>query len=177
MSVSEQQQYNCASPYLDLHQVRLLLAQVKLVDLGVSQDTDNLAVLHNALELLLHLLLASLGGQVLGILGEGFLLGGNPVLVEATAHSLAQVLSPHGGQGAETTGSLDVADDADNNHGGSLDDGDSLDDLLLVGLGARTVKVADNVGHAGLVAQEGSQVGSSGGVVLGEGFHLAAKLV
>lgn len=49
-----------------------------------------------------------------------------------------------------------------------INDSDSLDDLLLVRLGARTVEVADNRGHTSLVAHGGSQVDGLLGVVLGE---------
>jgi hypothetical protein len=42
--------------------------------------------------------------------------------------------SPHGGEGAQATRSLDVADKANDDHGGRLEDGDSLNSLLLVQL-------------------------------------------
>lgn len=48
----------------------------------------------------------------------------------------------------------------------SFDDSACLDDLLLVQLRARTVEVADNGGHAGLVAHGGGQVALLLGVVL-----------
>jgi len=44
------------------------------------------------------------------------------------------VLGPHGGERAEAARGLDVADDADGDHGRGLDDGGGLDDLLLVHL-------------------------------------------
>lgn len=50
----------------------------------------------------------------------------------------------------------------------SLNDGNGLDDLLLVHLGTRTVKVTDDGGHTGLVAHGGRQVDGLLGVILGE---------
>lgn len=41
---------------------------------------------------------------------------------------------PDGGKGAETTGSFDVADDADDDQGWRFDDCNSFDDLALVHL-------------------------------------------
>lgn len=99
---------NGATVDLDLHKVGLLLLQGSLADLSVSEDTDDGAVLLDALEftgdggaLVL--------GVLLGVLGEGLLLGLVPVLVEATLDFVTQVLSPDGGEGSETTGSLDIS--------------------------------------------------------------------
>lgn len=94
---------------LDLHKVGLLLLDGGLADLGVGKDTDDSAVLLDALKL------AGDGGTgalgvLLGVLGESLLLGLVPVLVEATLDLVAQVLSPDSGERAETTGSLDVTD-------------------------------------------------------------------
>lgn len=172
---------------LDLHEVGLLLLDGGLADLGVGEDTDDSAVLLDALKL------AGDGGTGglgvgLGVLGEGLLLGLVPVLVEATLDLVAQVLSPDGGERAETTGSLDVANDTNGNelkrstwlvvvqffsftgktYRRGLDDGDGLDDLLLVHLGTGTVKVTDDGGHTGLVAHGGSKVDGLLGVILGE---------
>lgn len=99
---------------LDLHEVGLLLLDGGLADLGVGENTDNSAVLLDALKF------AGDGGTGglgvgLGVLGEGLLLRLVPVLVEATLDLVAQVLSPDGGERAETTGSLDVSDDTDGN--------------------------------------------------------------
>jgi hypothetical protein len=94
--------------------VGLLLLDGSLADLGVGEHTDDSAVLLDALKL------AGDGGTGalgvgLGVLGEGLLLGLVPVLVEATLDLIAQVLSPDGGERAETTGSLDVTDDTNGN--------------------------------------------------------------
>merc|ERR1711915_167545 len=63
---------------LDLHKVSLLLGKRELLNVGVSKNTDDLAVL--------------------------LLLGAVPVLVEATEHLLLKVGSPDGGQSTETRG-------------------------------------------------------------------------
>lgn len=39
-----------------------------------------------------------------------------------------------------------------------IDDGDSLDDLLLVRLGSRSIQIANDGGHSRLVAHGGSEV-------------------
>lgn len=100
---------------LDLHKVGLLLLERSLGDLGVGEDTDDSAVLLDALEVAGDGL-ASVLGVLLGVLGEGLLLGLVPVLVEATLDLVGQVLGPDGGQGAETTGSLDVANKTNGDH-------------------------------------------------------------
>ena len=60
------------------------------------------------------------------------------------------MLSPDSLEGPHATGGLDVADHANGDHGRGLDDGGSLDNLLLVVLGAGPVHLAHDVGHAGL---------------------------
>ena len=98
---------NRATVDLDLHQVGLLLLKRGLADLGVGEDTDDGAVLLDALEL------AGDGGArvlrvLLGVFGESLLLALVPVLVESALDLVAQVLSPNGGKGTQTAGSLDV---------------------------------------------------------------------
>lgn len=66
-------------------------------------------------------------------------------------HLVAQVLSPNGVQGAQATGGLDVANNTHNDHGRSLNNGDSLTGLLLVQLGAGLVHLTQNVGAAYMV--------------------------
>ena len=118
---------------LDLHEVGLLLGETGLADLGVGENTDNGAVLANALELASNRL-ATVLGVLLGVAGERLLLGAVPVLVEPTLELVGEVGSPDCREGAETTGSLDVADNTDNHHGGRLHNGDGLHDLPLVHL-------------------------------------------
>ena len=151
---------------LNLHQVSLLGAQANLADLGVSQQTDHLAVLAHAVELRLQVVLA--GSQTLGVASERLSLGAIPVLVEATLQLLAQVFSPHGGQSAQTLGGLDVANQTNSNHRGTLDDGDGLDGLTFVQLRTRLVHLTQHVRHTGLVANKRSQMRRLGGVILGE---------
>lgn len=105
---------DAATVDLDLHQVGLLLLERGLADLGVGEDTDDSAVLLDALKLTGDGSTAALG-VLLGVLGEGLLLALVPVLVEAALELVAQMLSPDGGERAETTGSLDVSDDTDSN--------------------------------------------------------------
>ena len=157
--------------------MRLLNAQVELLHLGVGDDADDLAELGDALELGLDVLAVVLG-VLLGVLGVGLALALVPVLVAAALELLGQVLGEDGGQRAEAAGGLQVADDADDDHGGRLEDGHGVDDLALVHDGARAVDAADDVGHAGLVGAEGRQVGSGGRIgVLGEGADAAGVVL
>ena len=168
---------------LDLHEVRLLLAEAGLADLRVREDADDGAVLADALELARERLAAVLG-VLLRVARERLLLRFVPVLVEPALELIGKVRGLDGGEGAETAGSLDVADNTNNHHRGSLDDGDSFHDFTLVHLcgikfssvllsklcdlrtGSWTVEVTDNVGHTGLVAHDGSQVYGLLGVIL-----------
>lgn len=99
---------------LDLHEVGLLLLEGGLADLGVGQDTDDGAVLLDALEL------AGEGGGavgvLLGVLGEGLLLALVPVLVESALDLVAQVLSPDGREGSQAAGGFDVSNQTNNDH-------------------------------------------------------------
>lgn len=92
---------------LDLHEVRLLLLEGRLADLGVGKDADDSAVLLDALELAGDGRAAVLR-VLLGVLGKGLLLALVPVLVEAALDLIAEMLSPDGRERAETAGSLNV---------------------------------------------------------------------
>ncbi len=156
-----------ASVDLDLHDVSLLLAEADLGNLGVSDDANDLAVLLDLVKGLLEVL--GLVRLLLSVLGEGLLgLGLVPVLVEAATEFVRQMLSPHGGERAQSARSLDVTNEANHHDGRGLDDSDSLDGLLLVGLGARLVHIANNVGHTGLVTHEGRKMARLGLIIPGE---------
>merc|ERR1712032_1054900 len=123
-----------ATVELNLHDVRLLLPP--------SKD----------------LLLTEVIGPLSAGLGEGFLLGLRPVLVESPLGLLADVLSPDSLESPESPGGLDIADHTNSNEGRGLDDGHSLHNLLLVNLGAGSVHLSHDVSHAGLVSEEGGHV-------------------
>ena len=151
---------------LDLANVGLLDPEVELLDLGVGNDADDGAELLDPVELVLNVVTLVL----LGVLGEGLLLALEPVLVEPAPALVGEVLGEDAGEGPEATGGLDVSDDTDDDHGGGLDDGDGINNLLLVHKSSGAVDSADDVGHAGLVGAEGREVARGGGIrVLGEG--------
>lgn len=166
---------NITTVDLDLHQVGNLLAKSQLLGLGVGQDADDSGVLLDALQLLSDDL--RLGSGLLGVLGEGLALGAVPVLVETTLDFVRQVSGPDGGESAKTVRGGDVANKTDDDHRRSLQDGDSLDGLLLVELGARTLDFTNDVGHTSLVADEGSQVRRKGGVITREGSDSAVVML
>lgn len=118
---------------LDLHKVCLLLGETGLADLGVGEDTDDCAVLPDALELA-GSALSTILGVLLGVPGEGFLLRAVPVLVESPLNLVGEMCSPNGGEGTKTTGCLDVANNTNDHHWWCLNDGDSLHNLTLVHL-------------------------------------------
>ncbi len=155
---------------LDFEHVCLVLAECKLADLSGADDTDDSSVLLDSLEITG---VVSLGVGVLvlavDILGESLLLGLHPVLVESALHVVVHVLGPDGGECAHTTGSLNVTDESDDLHGWALDNGASVNDILLDDLLTLTAfLVLDDVSHASLVAHEGGKVDGLGGVVTGE---------
>jgi len=98
-----------------------------------------------------------LGGSLL-VLGEGLLLGVLPVLIESSDGVFVQLVGPDGGQGSETSWGFDVSDDSDNDHGWGFDDGDSLNDFLLVQLGTWLINISDDMTHTSLESSEGGQV-------------------
>lgn len=117
-------------------------------------------------------LLAIFGLVLLGGLGESLLLGREPVLVESAADFVGETGSPDGLDGAWSVWGVDVTGDTDDLNLAlkffkkvflylewwGLDDGDGLDDLLLVDGGAGLLGLADDVGHTGLETNESSQV-------------------
>jgi len=159
---------------LNLNDVGLLLTDFSLGNLSVHDSSDDLAVLLSSCDLSSHLVVV---GVPLSILGESLLLGLVPVLVEASSALVAEVLSPDRSQSSQTLGGLGVSDETNADHGGSLEDSDSLSDLLLVELGTGLVHIAEDVGHASLVAHEGSEVAWLGLIILGEGLDLTLEVL
>jgi len=141
---------------LDLEKVSLLLVETDLADLSVSKDSNDGSDSLQSGDLISEKVLVV--GVLLGVLGEGFLLGSIPVLVESSLDFVAQMSSPYGGDGSESLGGGNVSNDSDNDHGGSLEDGDSLDDLLLVDLGSELVYLSNDVSASSLVAHKGSEM-------------------
>ena len=164
---------NASTVHLDLHQVGLLLLQTSLPDLSVRQHSNNSTVLANSLQLSCNRASRRLG-VLLGVFGERFLLRSVPVLVEATFDFVGEMFGPYGGKGSETSGSFDVTDNTDDDHGWGLDNGDGLDDLTFVHLGSGSVKITENVGHTSLVTKHGGEVDGLGLVITGERFNFTA---
>lgn len=163
--------------HLDFHDVCLLLAKTNLLDLSVGENADNLAVLGHAGDLGIELLL-SLSGVTLGeVLGESFLLGGSVVLVEAAEDRLRKLRLENSGELTETTWGLGVTDNTENNNWWGLDDGDSLDDFFLVGLGTSTVHFTNDVCHTSLVSHEGGKMRLLSLVVLREATNATAMML
>ena len=146
---------------LDLHEESLALADVLVVELShlcMGEQPDHGALLDDLLLLSLDGLGADWRGEGGAVLGEGALAAVVPVLVEPAAALLAEVLRPHGADAAEPVRGLLVSDKANAHHRRGLNNGNGLDDFLLVRLAAGAVGVADDVCHAGLEADEGGEV-------------------
>jgi len=161
---------NGATVNLDLEDVSLALTEAEFADLGGGEDADGRAVLLDAGHIAVDgVLVLGIELMLLGVLGESLLLGVHPVLVHAPLDSFVKVSSPDSGERAHTTGSLNVADETDNLHWGAFDNGARVDNILLDHfLTLTTLLVLDDVGHAGLVTNEGGKVARGCGVVAGE---------
>jgi len=155
--------------------VSLALTKRNLVDLSVSKNTDDGAVILDLLKVGFHVGLKVLG---LGVLGEGLSLGVVPVLVETTFALVGKVLSPDGGNAVKTTRGFLVTDNTNNDHRRSLKNGDSLKDLLLVKeLAKRTVNITNNVSHTSLVTHESGQMAGLSSIILRESMDLTTRMV
>ena len=131
--------------------------------------------------------------MLLGIFGEGLLLALVPVLVEASLDLITQMLRPDSGERPKAPRSLDVSNQTYNNHLGissataaatevpslrahrwCLDDGNGLNDFLLVHLRTRPIQITDDCTHAGLIPHGRSEVNGLLRVILGERLDLSS---
>jgi len=126
--------FNGSTVKLDFHDVSLLLALLDQTDLGVNQDANDLAVTDHLVEVIFDGLLAQVVGPLLAGLGESLLLARVPVLVKTATALLAQMLSPDIDQSARSMWSFDVTDGSNNDDWRSFEDGDGLNNFLLVDL-------------------------------------------
>mmetsp|Transcript_7897 Transcript_7897/g.14616 ORF Transcript_7897/g.14616 Transcript_7897/m.14616 type:complete len:321 (-) Transcript_7897:177-1139(-) len=155
---------------LDLHDMSLLQPKIELLHLGVGNNTDNGAEFLDAFQLGINVLAAILR-VLLGILGEGLLLGSVPVLVQASLELFVQVLGKDSCESAKAIGGFDVSDHTYDDHGGSFNDRNGIDDFTLVHEGTRTIHTTDDVSHTGFVSSERGKVRGIARVVLGEGTN------
>ena len=121
-----------ASVDLDFHNVSLLLSEVEETGLGVADDSDDGSVLLESVEENLE----SLGvcGELLFVLLEAFPLGTVPVLIETSLELRAESLGPDAGKASESSDSLNISDNTDDSDGRSFQNGNGLNDFLLVKL-------------------------------------------
>jgi len=152
--------------HLHLQKVGNFLSELDLADLSVGKDTDDLAVLLDAVDFSINFLRLLSG--LLGVLGESFPLASVPVLVKSSLDVIRKMVGPNGGQRAETIWSFNVANNTNNHHWWGFKDGDGLHSFLLVQLGSRTFDVTNNVGHTSLVSNKGGEVRRKSGIVTRE---------
>lgn len=122
----------------------------------MSDKSNNLAVLLDFVKS--GFLALFVVGPLFLVLAEGLLLGVSPVFVESSSGFVGDVLGPDGFEGSEASWGLDVADDTDADHWWGFDDGDRLDDFLLVELGSLSRDFSHDVGHTSLVSNKSGQV-------------------
>mmetsp|Transcript_98879 Transcript_98879/g.137328 ORF Transcript_98879/g.137328 Transcript_98879/m.137328 type:complete len:324 (+) Transcript_98879:306-1277(+) len=164
--------------HLNLLDVGLLLSNLCLAHLSVTNGTDHLTVLLGSLHFGLHgSTLLTFGFPFFLVLGEGLLLAVVPVLVETAFALLGEVASPNGSQSTKTSRSFNIADKAHHHHRRTFQDGHWLNDLLLIQLGARPVHLTHNVRHSCFVAHEGSQMWLLGLVIFGKALDLAMMVL
>jgi len=159
---------------LDLDEMGLLLAKRQTLHLSVANGTDRDRVLLEKGQIAINGLLAVLALPLLGSLGEGLLLGGEPVAVESSSDLVGETGSPDGLDGAGSVGGVDVTGNTDDLQWWGLNNGDGLDNLLLVNGGAGLLGLTDNMGHTGLETNESSQMNWLFSIILGEGFWRTA---
>jgi len=165
--------FHGSSVNLDFDELSSLVSLDGLVGLSVSQNSEGSAELLDSVE-------SSFGklgvlSVLLGVGSEGLLLGRVPVLVKSSSDVIRKMVGPDSLELSVSSGRRSVSNNSNDNHGGSLDDCDHLNDFLLVNLGARFVDLSDNVSASGLEPNEGSQMRGLAGIILGEGSDSSSE--
>mmetsp|Transcript_15186 Transcript_15186/g.16890 ORF Transcript_15186/g.16890 Transcript_15186/m.16890 type:complete len:228 (+) Transcript_15186:159-842(+) len=162
-----------SSVQLDFHKVSLLLSQLQQSLFVMDNNSDDGTVFFHLLETSLSFFLSintlMLTSHFLGVVSESLLLALVPVLVESSLGFISDLRSPDSGQSSQTSGSFDVSNKTDDNHGRTFDDTDTLNNFLVVQFGTGTVDFSDDVSHTGLESEESGQMDGLGSVILGEG--------
>jgi len=164
---------------LDFHKIALLSSEVNFLDLSGNKDSDDRAEFGNSLDVSVDVFLGGgILGVFLGVVLESVLFGSRIVLVESSEDTSWEILSPDGGESSETSWGINVTNHTDDLAWWGLDNGDGFNDILLDGLFTFSLlHVSDDVGHASLVAHEGSEVDLLGSVVSWEGPDLSLMLL
>ncbi len=98
---------------LDFKDVVFLLSQVgQQVHLSVDNSSDTGTVFSDSVELDFNFF--GLFGNFTVIVGESFLFGVHPVLVESSEGSLVQMIGPNGGKGSKSSWGFNVTNQTDN---------------------------------------------------------------
>jgi len=165
--------FHGSSVDLDLDELSSSGSSDDLGGLGVSQNSERSAIL-------LHLSEGSLGdlgvlSVLLGVLGEGLLLGRIPGLVVSSSNIIGKMVGPDSGELSSSSRSRDVSNSSNNDHGRSLEDGNSFDDFLLVDLGTRLVDLSDDVCASSLESNKSGQMGLLAGIILREGSDSSSE--
>mmetsp|Transcript_38214 Transcript_38214/g.151315 ORF Transcript_38214/g.151315 Transcript_38214/m.151315 type:complete len:325 (-) Transcript_38214:86-1060(-) len=157
---------------LDLNDICLLLTEVELSHLRMSNDSHNRAVLLNHINI--GLVVTSLTIHGLGVILESLLLRQMPILVEPSDDLIVQMLREHSIQCSKPTRSLDVSNNSYNHHRRSLHHRHGVHHLLLVNLRSRLIHVPHHMRHSSLVRQKRRQVTRLRGIILGKRLYPSA---
>jgi len=161
-----------SSVNLDLHEMSLLLSKSGLSNLGVGENSDDGSGSFQSSDLLGKNVLVV--DVLLSVLGESFPLRSVPRSVESSSALVAQMGGPDGSQSSKSLGGGNVSNDSNDDHGWGLDNGDSLDDLLLVNLRSKLVDLSNDMGRSSLVSHESGKMDGLSLIILGELPHLSS---
>jgi len=159
---------NSSSVELDLKNVSLHLSEIELINLGGANNTDSAAVFLHALKVSLDGLgVAIILLEALTVVLESGLFGSVVVLVETSLNAGIDLLGPDGREGTKASWGLDVSNHTDDLHWWALNDGGSVNDILLDDLLTFTTLLElDDVSHTSFVSHEGGKMDWLFGVVL-----------